>query len=431
VDVAPDAATGWHGPRIPFRRPRAECATAAGRRVLSCGVTLELTDEQEAVVDAVIAWRDELARPYVTIGGYAGTGKTTILGPLRTRLAMAYKGARVAFCAFTGKAASVLRAKLKRHHALRREDYCGTIHGLIYEAEADELGRLATWHRRGEIPFDLIIIDEASMVGEGLWADLCAFGIPIVAIGDHGQLPPIEGTLNLVAEPELRLETIHRQAADNPIIKLSLLARTEGAIPFGTFGPGVEKLPRGDEATDLRLDQIFSAFDAETLVLCGYNRTRIALNRHIREKLGIEGEGLVPGERIICLQNNWGARQHPVFNGMLGTVVSAEPESEEGVLHWYNVVFQMDGEDRMYIGQISAHQIDRPTRVDQVDGLLPLEIGDRFDRGYALTVHKAQGSQARRVVLFEQKSRFWEGEAYRRWLYTAVTRAEEELLIVA
>lgn len=392
---------------------------------------IDLTREQRTVVDAVLDWRRELARPFITVGGYAGTGKTTILGPLRQNLADEFEGTRVAFCAFTGKAASVLRSKLKVHRALRKEDYCGTIHGLIYEAEADELGRLFTWHRVDEIPFDLIVVDEASMVGERLWADLSAFGIPVVAIGDHGQLPPIEGTLNLVAEPELRLETIHRQAADNPIIKLSLLARTEGEIPFGHFGPGVEKLPRADDATGDRLEREFAQFDAETMVLCGYNRTRIALNRHIREKLGIEGEGLVPGERIICLQNNWSARQHPVFNGMLGTVVSAEPESEEGVLHWYNVLFQMDGEDRMYIGQISAHQIDQPKRVEQVEGLLPLEIGDRFDRGYALTVHKAQGSQARRVILFEQKSRFWEGEAYRRWLYTAVTRAEEELLIVA
>ena len=115
----------------------------------------------------------------------------------------------------------------------------------------------------------------------------------------------------------------------------------------------------------------------------------------------------------------------------LGWPRSAAEESEGGVAHWYEVVFQMDGEDRLYVGRISAHQIDHAGRIDQVEGLLPVEIGDRFDRGYALTVHKAQGSQARRVILFEQKSRFWGGDAYRRWLYTAVTRAEEELLIVA
>jgi len=391
---------------------------------------IELTTEQRVVVDRVIAWRKELPQQYITIGGYAGTGKTTILGPLRKRLVGESDDKRVAFCAFTGKAASVLRAKLKAHKALRRGDYCGTIHGLIYNAEVDELGQFTGWRRVDEIPCDLIIVDEASMVGERLWSDLCAFGVPIVAIGDHGQLPPIEGTLNLVAEPDLRLETIHRQAEGNPIIRLSLLARTEGKIPYGNHGPGVEKLPKGEDDTRERLETEFAAFTPETMVLCGYNRTRVALNKHIREKLGFEGEGLEAGERVICLQNNWNARQHPVFNGMLGTVVSAEPETQLGVVHWYNAVFQMDGEDRLYIGQISAHQIDNLKRVDEVDGLLQLEIGDRFDRGYALTVHKAQGSQAKKVILFEQKAKFWSGAMYHRWLYTAVTRAEEQLLIV-
>jgi exodeoxyribonuclease-5 len=408
----------------------ANYATAFAFARLLWGVALKLTAEQTSIVDAVIDWRTDDAGPYITVGGYAGTGKTTILGPLRQRLSEEAEVGRVAFCAFTGKAASVLRTRLREHKALRRGDYCGTIHGLIYEAEIDDAGLVAGWRRHASIPHDLIIVDEASMVGERLWNDLRAFDVPIVAIGDHGQLPPLEGTLNLVERPDLRLETIHRQAEGNPIIRVSLLARLEGAIPVGAYGPGVEKLPKGEDETQERLEAEFAAFDSDTLILCGYNRTRVALNKHVRARLGFEGDELHVGERIICLRNNWSARQHPIFNGMLGEVQSLEPESEGGVVHWYNVVFRMDGEDRLYTGQISAHQIDRLGRLEEVDGLLPLEIGDRFDRGYALTVHKAQGSQARKVILFEQQSRLWSGDAYRRWLYTAVTRAQEELLIV-
>ena len=407
-----------------------EVATAGKCISLSYGVSFELTPEQKSVVDAVLDWHHEAERPYITVGGYAGTGKTTVLGPLRSRLEESGDITRVAFCAFTGKAASVLRARLREQNATKRGDYCGTIHGLIYEADLDDAGDIMGWKRLGSIPYDLIVVDEASMVGERLWNDLSAFGIPIVAIGDHGQLPPLEGTLNLVESPDLRLETIHRQAEGNPIIHVSFLARTEGEIPYGVFGPGVEKAPRDDADTRERLEQEFATFNAETMILCGYNRTRVALNKHVREKLGFDGEGLLAGERIICLQNNWSARQHPIFNGMLGEVVSAEPVSEGGCVHWYDAVFQMDGESRLYVGQISAHQVDHLQRIQQVDGLLPIEIGDRFDRGYALTVHKAQGSQARKVILFEQKSRLWGGESYRRWLYTAVTRAREELLIV-
>ncbi len=382
------------------------------------------------MVDAVADWYALRAQPYLTLGGYAGTGKTTILGPMRERLGRDRHVERVAFCAFTGKAASVLRARLREHHALRRNDYCGTIHGLIYEAEFDDAGQISLWHRIPEVPYDLIVVDEASMVGEVLWNDLRAFGLPILAIGDHGQLPPIEGTLNLVEHPELRLETIHRQAEGNPIIHLSLLARTEGVLPLGSYGEGVEKIAKDLDSTRERLESEFASFDSETMILCGYNRTRVALNRHIRELLGFDGPGLVPGERVICLRNNWNAHPHPLFNGMLGSVLSAEPESEGGVLHWYDAVLQMDGEHNVYAGRLSAHQFDSLKTLQEVDGLLPMDIGDRFDRGYALTVHKAQGSQAKRVILFEQKSKLWEGELYRRWLYTAVTRAREKLLIV-
>jgi exodeoxyribonuclease-5 len=393
-------------------------------------VAVELTKEQTTVVDAVVEWYGEGVQEYITVGGFAGTGKTTILGPIRGILGKRGHADRVAFCAFTGKAASILRIRLREHHALKRGDYCGTIHSLIYETEFDEAGQVANWHRLDELPFDLIVLDEASMVGEDLWSDLRAFGVPIIAIGDHGQLPPIQGTLNLVENPELRLETIHRQAEGNPIIQVSLLARTEGEIPVCAYGEGVEKIARDTESTRERLEEEFATFNSETMILCGYNRTRVALNRHIREKLGFEGPGLVTGERVICLRNNWNAHPHPIFNGMLGEVLTAEPESENGVLHWYNAVLQMDGENNVYAGQISAHQLDSLKTVQEVDGLMPMDIGDRFDRGYALTVHKSQGSQARRVILFEQKSRLWEGDQYRRWLYTAVTRAREELLIV-
>lgn len=381
-------------------------------------------------MDAVTDWYAERSSPYLTLGGYAGTGKTTVQGPIRERLGRERHVKRVAFCAFTGKAASVLRARLREHQALRRNDYCGTIHGLIYEAEFDDTGQISLWHRLPELAYDLIVVDEASMVGEALWNDLRAFGLPILAIGDHGQLPPIEGTLNLVENPQLRLETIHRQAEGNPIIRLSLLARTEGVVPLGSYGDGVEKIAKDLDSTRERLEVEFTSFNTDTMILCGYNRTRVALNKHIRELLGFDGPGLAPGERVICLRNNWGAHPHPLFNGMLGSVLTAEPESEDGTMHWYNAVLQMDGEHNVYAGRLSAHQLDQLKTLQEVEGLSPIEIGDRFDRGYALTVHKAQGSQAQRVILFEQRSKLWEGDLHRRWLYTAVTRAREKLLIV-
>jgi ATP-dependent exoDNAse (exonuclease V) alpha subunit len=56
--------------------------------------------------------------------------------------------------------------------------------------------------------------------------------------------------------------------------------------------------------------------------------------------------------------------------------------------------------------------------------------GDLFDFGYALTVHKAQGSSADTVLLFEERNQHMSDDDWRRWLYTAVTRAERQLYII-
>ncbi len=71
------------------------------------------------------------------------------------------------------------------------------------------------------------------MVSEDIFRDLTSYGIDILAVGDHGQLPPIEGKFSLMSDPILRLEKIHRQAADNPIINLSMQIRENGKIPKG------------------------------------------------------------------------------------------------------------------------------------------------------------------------------------------------------
>jgi len=56
--------------------------------------------------------------------------------------------------------------------------------------------------------------------------------------------------------------------------------------------------------------------------------------------------------------------------------------------------------------------------------------GDLFDFGYAMTVHKVQGSQAKRVILFEERFPRMDDEMWRRWLYTGITRAQEELYLI-
>jgi exodeoxyribonuclease-5 len=87
------------------------------------------------------------------------------------------------------------------------------------------------------------------MINGDVWRDLSDLGIPILAVGDHGQLPPIEGSFNLMADPELRLEEIFRQEEDSPIIELSTKARETGNIPVGRYSDNVRKLDNSDPLT--------------------------------------------------------------------------------------------------------------------------------------------------------------------------------------
>lgn len=393
---------------------------------------IRLTGGQSAAYDRIVEWLGGAKKQHLTLGGYAGTGKTTLIAYLRKRMtrSMKFRKWSVAFCCFTGKAANVLRQKLDEQAALRYGDSCSTIHALIYKAVLDDKGNAVAWTRKAtdELTQDLIIVDEASMVNKDIWEDLRSYSKPILVVGDHGQLPPIGEDFNLMADPELRLERIVRQEADNPIIQLSMQIREGGDIPVGEYGPHVRKVA---SMPTQELDAEFMHYDNSTMVLCGYNRTRVALNKRIRAVLNFDQPEPSIGERVICLRNN---RKENIYNGMLGTIEGIEPRHDD----WYRSEIRLDGEQYAFEGVISRHQFGLPTtlRTEEdlarigIDDLVLKDIGDLFDWGYALTVHKAQGGEAKNVIVFEEKLPKYDRDTWQRWLYTAVTRSSDSLLII-
>lgn len=388
---------------------------------------IELSPDQQLAQYWLMSWFKTKNRPqFITLGGYAGTGKTTLLSYFRRALNKEKPDLKVAFCSYTGKATQVLRKKLFDHKAMFGGDEIRTIHSLIYKAITNERGQIIGWKRRdkSEVEFDLLIVDEASMVDNEIWQDLLFFELPIVAVGDHGQLPPVSGTFNLMENPQLRLEKIHRQAEDNPIIKLSVMAREQGGILHGDYGNGVRKLTMEDAAP--LLEDIFMSFNSEHMILCGYNNTRVRLNSTVRGLLGFESPLPSTNDRVICLRNN---REKEVYNGMLGYIKEIKKLAGD----MYGVTIYMDSfsGDFLYEGLISSEQFNSSTTLNNIAGYSKTKDMDLFDFGYALTVHKAQGSQARKVVLFEERFAKQDEEMWRRWLYTGITRAEEELLLVS
>jgi len=384
---------------------------------------LYLSNTQKSVINSILDWFKTSKQQYITLGGYAGTGKTTILGHISKLLHNEKKDIKIAFCSYTGKASRVLERKLKECEALSPSDYVGTIHRLIYRAIVDDRDNILGWEKIPfqEFKYSLIVIDEASMVTEDIWNDLLSFNVPILAVGDHGQLPPINSSFNLMSKPELKLEEIYRQEADNPIIKISEMARKDGKIPFDIYAKNIKKIKKDDTDTQEILLDIFESFNEDTMVLCGYNSTRINLNKNIRN-LHFDNINPQVGDRVICLKNN---RNENIFNGMTGNILSITKEKLHG-FGYYNAEIALDYEDTSFWGKISIEQFNSTTLAD-----FKMYDINYFDFGYALTVHKAQGSQAKRVVVFEERFSKMDDDTFSRWLYTAVTRAEKELYIVA
>jgi exodeoxyribonuclease-5 len=384
---------------------------------------IELSPDQKIIHDAAVTFvKEKKGGPHLRIGGYAGTGKSTVTAQIALTLKAEEKNPRIAFCCYTGKAAYVLREKLTAAKVVSEEDeYVGTIHGLMYRPIVKD-DVIVGWRRADKIEADLIVVDEASMVDEIIWKDLLSYKIPIIAVGDHGQLPPVGRRFGLMEKPDYALEKIHRQAEGNPIIKASIAARMEGKVPVGQEttqdmgGIGVYKIvsPIGPA-----LDLIKNL--PGTLFLCGYNRTRVALNNAIRKRLGHEGKPR-EGERVICLKNN---RELGIFNGMGGTLKSIKEQKG----HWYGLNVLMD-DGATFAGDVIKKQFGAEQTIREMQGLEQNEIRELFDFGYCLTVHKAQGSEADAVVVFEERFPMMTEDDWKRWLYTAVTRARKKLLIV-
>lgn len=374
---------------------------------------MDFSPQQDQALIEVNRWIKSGESQIFRLFGYAGTGKTT----LARHLAEGVDG-DVLFAAFTGKAAQVLRSKGAKK--------ASTIHSLIYRPRGEETiedeqtGKknvLPTFSLNRQSPVskaDLIIIDECSMVDEELGRDLMSFGTPILVLGDPGQLPPVSGGGFFTEhEPDILLEEVHRQARDNPIIELAQMVREGREIMIGDFGDTAKIIPKSKVTSELVLDA--------DQVLVGTNRTRRSYNMRLRELNDFDGPLPAAGDKLVCLRND---NAKGLLNGSLWQVTSA-PRTTKPTM---NLLVRAEDEG---IERNSA-KIKLLKAVFEEPGVeIPWQLRrrhDDFDYGYALTVHKAQGSQWDEVVLFDESYAFREHR--QRWLYTAVTRAAERLTIV-
>lgn len=374
---------------------------------------MQFAPQQDEALKAVSQWLKDGKTPVFRLFGYAGTGKTTL-----ARYFAEHVDGDVLFAAFTGKAAQVLRS--------RGASNARTIHSLIYRPKGEEEVEDEVTGKTSVTPMfsinrqsplakaALIVIDECSMVDEALGRDLMSFGRPILVLGDPGQLPPVSGGGFFTDhEPDFLLTDIHRQARDNPIIQLAMRVREGQALDFGDYG-AAKVIAKRDVTQELVLDA--------DQVLVGTNRTRRRYNQRLRELKGFSAAYPQSGDKLVCLRND---PAKGLLNGSLWQVMSS---SRETVKPGINLLIRPEDDD-MERGSAKIKLLKAV--FEDPEGEIPWQTRrryDEFDYGYALTVHKAQGSQWNNVVLFDESFAF--RDSRERWLYTAVTRAAETLTIV-
>lgn len=338
-----------------------------------------LDGEQAAAISSIRDFLAEDQKQSFVLHGLAGTGKTTVLAHV------AHELPRACLASPTAKAAAVLSAKTGSP--------AGTLHSLIYSPPQRVNGRLVFASKRepGSLVGYVALVDEGSMIDQIVAQDLLATGIRVVAVGDPGQLPPVNGR-QFFTTPDVMLTHVRRQAADSPIIRQAHAVRAGG--DYSSDGDAFQIIGRREAA---------AAAEWADIVLCWRNETRHRVNAFLRSRRGIAPDAPPqPGEPIIALRND---RFAGVLNGEIHTVkhyVSRHLELNTGA------VFR---EPRLE--WLHEARGDRNNEAD-------------FGLAYAITVHKAQGSEWPRVLIFDEFS----GNDRARWLYTAVTRASDAVRVV-
>ena len=417
---------------------------------------IELSIEQKEIVRRIAT------EPRLVFGlaGYAGTGKTTVCQAILDMLSNYYAPRdEIVCCAFTGMASARLR-KATGYDAF-------TIHSLLkYQGDG-----FFEHGPQKPLPHKAVVLDEASMVNLPLFFHLARSLRPdalLVLVGDPAQLPPI-GTGNVFSDileagiiPSVHLSRIYRQSEDS-VLALFANEIRQGRVPDGVTEQGWK-------------DFAFQDVERHNIFALKKQNTEAEL-KNLRD----ENNGAIL-ERICELAGQYkGTLAHHVWDfqvltpmrvGRLGTEAlnpvlqqilnpkKTGPEARSGgitihegdkVVHLQNKdmeimawesylknekVFSKEAVRRIFNGNVGL-----VTGIDEETGrfyvVYPERIviaydfdylGDIIELAYALTVHKAQGNQYRIVAIPLTNSHYI--MLNNKWLYTAITRAEEKVYLV-
>lgn len=387
---------------------------------------MSISNQQMQAVQRIADWyaHDTYNKPFFYLAGLAGSGKT-YTAPYAVE-ACGIDPSRVMYGAYTGKAAMVMNQKGMPAQ---------TLHSLCYKIDKNSSTAEKPVFR---LNFDselrdasLLVLDECSMVNEALARDIMHFNVPILVLGDPGQIKPIEGSGYFTErEPDFFLSEIHRQALESSIIRLAHDVRNRKPVRLGDYGDVVK----------LRLDD----FDTEDFrladqIITGTHNSRHMLNEHLLELNGYQFDiPTKPGIKLICKRNY---REAGFYNGMIARTTRHADQIDRENRCFMQAISIEDGVGDlretdlllMNEGLFQDNWSPRTAVEKKLDQALTFGSKDEtdvqmmFDFGYAITVHSAQGSQWNNTVLYDDGHLNWLPQDRATWLYTAITRAAEKL----
>ena len=377
---------------------------------------IKLTEKQKRGLKITID-RYKKGERYTCIAGYAGTGKSTLVSYIVKELNFDNNYDEIAYCCYTGKASLILQ--LKGLPAT-------TAHRLLYKSK--ELPDGTFLHIPRLTPdnpnLKIVIVDEVSMLEKEMWSILMSWkGVYVICLGDPEQLPPLHEPNGILDNPHVFLDEIMRQALDNEIIKLSMDIREGKFIPNQYSGKDIQIAPKSYINEEILL--------SANQVICGKNKTRFDLNMYMRQAIWKNKYQDLPlqGDKIICLENYC---EYDLINGEIG-IINNKPKNknlpyfENNIIQCnfktdYSLTKNLNMDKNIFLtGEPTDYPYWIRLKFDKCNRPL------KFDYGYAITCHKAQGSQWDNIIIYDEY--LGDKEFHRRWLYTAVTRACKKLIL--
>ena len=341
---------------------------------------MELNEKQKQGLQIAVD-RYNQGFKYTVIAGYAGTGKSTLVKFIISALPNIDPEIDVVYTSFTGKATQVLQKKGNKN--------VSTLHKLLFESIPRPDG---TFFRKPVeiVPYKVVIVDECSMVPKDLLQRLASYSVHIICLGDPG-----------------------RQEAESEIIKLTMDIR-DGKPLNHYIGQQVQILDKDELTTGM--------LEWADQIICATNATRVALNNQMRNLLGHEGEP-EDGDKVICLKNNWeifSDDENPLVNGTIGylrnsfstyinlparitgdnkakklDIIKAEFVSDTGESYG-----DLDMDKKLIL--TGEPGLDWKTSYKMRKNWKYMNmVPEQFTYGYAITCHKAQGSEWDKVLVID------------------------------